>query len=80
MKVVANTTPIIYLASIGRLDLLERLFGRVLIAEAVYRELKAKPSYGYAQVDCLFKARFTISAPTVLHRIETTPDFGPISG
>lgn len=54
MKVVANTTPIISLASIGRLDLLERLFGRVLIAEAVYRELKAKPSYGYAQVDCPF--------------------------
>jgi hypothetical protein len=54
VKVVANTTPIISLASIGRLDLLEHLFGRVLIAEAVYRELKAKPSYGYAQVDCPF--------------------------
>jgi uncharacterized protein len=54
VKVVANTTPIISLASIGRLDLLERLFGHVLIAEAVYRELKAKPSYGYAQVDCPF--------------------------
>lgn len=51
MKVVANTTPIISLASIGRLDLLERLFGRVLIAEAVYREIKAKPGYGHDQID-----------------------------
>jgi predicted nucleic acid-binding protein len=47
MKVVVNTTPIISLASIGRPDLLERLFGRVLITEAVYREIKAKPGYGY---------------------------------
>lgn len=51
MKVVANTTPIISLASIGRLDLLERLFGRVLIAEAVYCEIKAKQGYGYDQID-----------------------------
>lgn len=54
MRVVANTTPIISLASIGRLDLLERLFGHVLIAEAVYREIKAKPGYGYEQIDCDF--------------------------
>lgn len=51
MKVVVNTTPIISLASIGRLGLLERLFGRVLITEAVYREIKAKPGYGYDQID-----------------------------
>jgi len=31
MIVVANTTPIISLACVGRLDLLERLFGKVII-------------------------------------------------
>lgn len=54
MNVVANTTPIISLACIGRLDLLERFFGRILIAEAVYHEIKAKPGYGYDQIELDF--------------------------
>jgi predicted nucleic acid-binding protein len=54
MIVVANTTPIISLASIGRLDILEKLFGNVMIPEAVYQEIKAKPGYGYEQVDGAF--------------------------
>jgi predicted nucleic acid-binding protein len=54
MIIVANTTPIISLASIGRLDILEKLFGKVMIPEAVYQEIKAKPGYGYEQVDGAF--------------------------
>lgn len=54
MIIVANTTPIISLASIGRLDILEKLFGKVMIPEAVYQEIKAKPGYGYEQVDASF--------------------------
>jgi len=54
MKVVANTTPLISLAAIGRLDILESLFGRIIIAEAVYREIKAKPGFGYDQIDCAY--------------------------
>ena len=54
MKVVSNTTPIISLASIDRLDILEKLFGEVIIAEAVYSEIKAKQGYGYEQVDSHF--------------------------
>ena len=54
MKIVSNTTPIISLAAIGRLDILEKLFGKVIIAEAVYHEIKAKPGYGYEQIDCDF--------------------------
>lgn len=41
MIVVSDTTPIISLLKIGRLDLLEGLFGEVLIPNAVYRELTA---------------------------------------
>ena len=36
MKVVVNTTPIISLASIGQLPIVEKLFGNIIIAEAVY--------------------------------------------
>ncbi|MBQ9001756.1 MAG: hypothetical protein IJ087_07895 [Eggerthellaceae bacterium] len=36
LDVVANSTPIIVLAKIGRLDLLMRLYGEVAIPRAVY--------------------------------------------
>lgn len=39
MIIVSDTTPIISLIKINRLDLLQKLFGEVLIPEAVYREL-----------------------------------------
>ncbi|HEX9388117.1 MAG TPA: DUF3368 domain-containing protein [Anaerolineales bacterium] len=39
MIVVANTTPLIGLASIQRFDLLNRLFGEVYIARAVHNEI-----------------------------------------
>ncbi len=51
MKVVANTTPLISLASIGKLELLKDIFGEVIVAEAVYKEIKAKKGYGYSEID-----------------------------
>lgn len=51
MIIVANTTPIISLASIGRLDLLEKVFGKIIIAQAVYDEIKAKRNYAYYEID-----------------------------
>jgi len=38
LPVVSNSTPLIHLAKIGRLELLREFFGEVLIPEAVYRE------------------------------------------
>lgn len=38
MIVVSDTTPLIGLASIGRLDILQELFGEVYIPQAVYDE------------------------------------------
>lgn len=38
MIVVSNSTPLIGLASIGRFDLLQQLFGEIHIAKAVYTE------------------------------------------
>jgi predicted nucleic acid-binding protein len=40
MTVVSNTTPLIALAEIGRLDLLRLLFGNLVIPPAVQREVQ----------------------------------------
>ena len=40
MIFVSNTSPIMNLAAVGRLDILEKLYIRVLIPEAVFTELK----------------------------------------
>ena len=37
--VVADTSPIFYLLSIGQVDLLPRLFGKVFLPDAVHKEL-----------------------------------------
>ncbi len=39
MRVVSNSSPLIYLAKAGKLELLKRLFTIVLIPEAVYAEV-----------------------------------------
>lgn len=40
MIIVSDTTPLNYLAIIGKIEILERLAGRVLIPQAVYNELQ----------------------------------------
>lgn len=40
--IISNTTPVINFAGIGRLDLLEKLFGNLVVPPAVLRELHAK--------------------------------------
>ena len=39
MTIISDTTPIISLIKINRIDLLEKLFGEVIVPEAVFREL-----------------------------------------
>lgn len=41
MIVVSNTSPITNLAAIGQLELLQRLFGRIIVPDAVVNELTA---------------------------------------
>lgn len=54
MICVANTTPIISLAAINQFVLLEKLFGKIIIAQAVYDEIKAKQGYGFNEIDSSF--------------------------
>ena len=43
-RVVANTTPLIAFAKVDRLDILHRLYGELLIPEAVLSEVKYEPA------------------------------------
>lgn len=54
MKVVSNTTPIISLASINKIEILRDLFTEVIIPKAVYLELKYKKRFGYKEADLPF--------------------------
>ena len=45
MIVISDTTPILSLLKAGCLELLEKLYGNVLIPNAVYRELTENPAY-----------------------------------
>lgn len=39
MTVISDTTPIVSLVKINRLDLLQKLFGTILIPETVYKRM-----------------------------------------
>jgi len=39
MRVVSNTSPIINLANVGQLDLLNQLYGDIIIPQAVFHEI-----------------------------------------
>ena len=45
MIVISDTTPVISLMKANHLDLLQKLYGNVLIPNAVYRELTENPIY-----------------------------------
>ncbi len=54
MIVVSNATPIISLASIGKIVILKHFFNNVYIPKAVYDEIKSKRAYGYREIDDKF--------------------------
>ena len=59
MIVVSDTTPLISLLKIDRIDLLERLFGQVLIPQAVFDELTADERF-QLEADQIRRRRFII--------------------
>ena len=67
MSLVSNTGPLIALAKIDRISLLEHMFSRVLIPPAVQRELLAKTGPESARLDeALFSfVRVTETPPLV---------------
>jgi predicted nucleic acid-binding protein len=57
MIIVSDTTPIISFLKIGLLDLLEELYGEVIIPEAVYKELLSNPQM-IAEVEIIKSCSF----------------------
>jgi uncharacterized protein len=51
MNVVCNTTPIISLSSIKKVELLKELFNEIHIPQAVHNEIKTKKLFGYKEID-----------------------------
>lgn len=45
MLIVSDTTPLISLLKAGRIDLLQKMFGKIIIPDAVYNELTQNPAY-----------------------------------
>ena len=52
MIVVSDTTPLISLLKIQKMDLLEKLFGQVMIPKAVFDELTADGNYYHGNDRC----------------------------
>ena len=59
MIVISDTTPLISLLKINRLDLLEKLFGQVQIPQGVFSELTENPRFrneaNYSKRKSLYK-------------------------
>jgi len=55
--VVSDTSPITNLASVGHLELLQQLYGQIVIPPAVYRELTTAGETipGYKEVQTLIR-------------------------
>lgn len=72
MKVVCNTSPLILLAKIHRLELLARLYDEVTIPASVLDEVEAKPGEKAGQVRALLQSRkllFQKAAKQTLDRL-----------
>lgn len=74
MIVVSDTTPLISLFKINRIDLLEKLFGQVLIPQAVFDELTADERFKLEadQIRCrqfiIVKAVKNLESASILRR------------
>lgn len=70
MKVIVNSTPLIALSLIGRIDLLQQLFTEIIVPEAVYDEVVTY-GLGRAGANAVAQANWiTIVTPTVKTTLE----------
>lgn len=46
LRVIVNSTPLIILCNIGRLDILKEIYGEIYIPEAVFLEVTEKEDSG----------------------------------
>ena len=68
MNVVSNTGPIIALAKLGRLDILQSLFSKVLIPTMVHRELMGKIGHEWGAIEKGLQSFISTVPPTATHQ------------
>lgn len=77
MIVVSDTSPLMNLAVVGRLDLLQRLFHEVLIPEAVYDELVVDGKAGETEIrSAPWITAAAVSNKTLVIHLQQTLDKG----
>lgn len=75
MTIVTNTGPLIILAKIDRLELLQRLFASVAIPPAVHRELMAKSGIEVRRLDAALKQYIEVVAePDLIPAVKIVTD------
>ncbi|MBE0411514.1 MAG: DUF3368 domain-containing protein [Anaerolineales bacterium] len=79
MIAVSNSSPLINLARIDQLNLLERIFGRLIIPEAVWQEVAAE-GQDYAGADEIRQAKWveraSVSNRQLVHSLRQELDAG----
>lgn len=60
---VVDTSPLIYLAQVDRLDLLRRGADDILIPPAVLQELRAKPGRGTSKIETAYRTWLRLETP-----------------
>jgi predicted nucleic acid-binding protein len=75
--VISNTSPIFYLHRLGQLELLHRLYGRILVPEAVVEELKTGGDQGEDVPDIADYDWIEVSSVHVPEVVSLIMDLGP---
>ncbi len=75
--VISNTSPLYYLHRLGRLDLLRKLYGRVMVPEAVIAELRVGREQGEDAPDLAGLDWIEVRPVRVPQLIALITDFGP---
>ena len=79
MIVVSNTSPIINLAAIGQLELLQRIYGTIVIPQAVYHEIAVKghEQAGAREIQIYpWFERYHVQNRSLVRRLENDLDIG----
>ena len=75
--VISNTSPIFYLHRLGQLELLHRLYSRILVPEAVIEELKAGRDQGEDVPDIANHDWIEVRSVHVPEVVSLIMDLGP---
>ncbi len=76
-RVISNTSPIFYLHRLGQLELLHRLYGRILVPEAVVEELKAGEDQGEDVPDIADYGWIEVRSVHIPEVVSLIMDLGP---